>query len=86
MVGAGMIGIQGATLTHHLTLAQLVASLGTPFAFSPPQGYVLFLDEVSDRVVVRDGLELHARLVRVPGLDLDLPGGNLEVEAEGPGS
>ena len=44
------------------------------------------LDEVADRVVVRDGLELHARLVRVPGLDLDLPGGNLEVEAEGPGS
>jgi muramoyltetrapeptide carboxypeptidase len=31
------------------TLAQLVASLGTPFAFAPPQGYVLFLDEVNER-------------------------------------
>ncbi len=31
------------------TLTQLVASLGTPFAFSPPDGHVLFLDEVSER-------------------------------------
>lgn len=31
------------------TLTQLLASLGTPFAFSPPQGYVLFLDEVGER-------------------------------------
>jgi muramoyltetrapeptide carboxypeptidase len=31
------------------TLAQLVASLGTPFAFQPPQGHVLFLDEVNER-------------------------------------
>ena len=31
------------------TLAQLVASLGTPFAFSPPPGHVLFLEEVNER-------------------------------------
>ncbi len=31
------------------TLTQLLASLGTPFAFSPPQGHVLFLDEVGER-------------------------------------
>jgi muramoyltetrapeptide carboxypeptidase len=31
------------------TLTQLVASLGTPFAFAPPEGYVLFLDEVGER-------------------------------------
>jgi muramoyltetrapeptide carboxypeptidase len=31
------------------TLTQLVASLGTPFAFAPPQGYVLFVDEVAER-------------------------------------
>jgi muramoyltetrapeptide carboxypeptidase len=31
------------------TLTQLVASLGTPFAFSPPGGHVLFLDEVGER-------------------------------------
>jgi muramoyltetrapeptide carboxypeptidase len=31
------------------TLTQLLASLGTPFAFEPPAGYVLFLDEVRER-------------------------------------
>ena len=31
------------------TLTQLLASLGTPFAFAPPPGYVLFLDEVGER-------------------------------------
>jgi len=31
------------------TLTQLLASLATPFAFDPPQSYVLFLDEVRER-------------------------------------
>jgi muramoyltetrapeptide carboxypeptidase len=31
------------------TLTQLVSSLGTPFAFDPPAGHVLFLDEVGER-------------------------------------
>jgi len=31
------------------TLAQLVASLGTPYAFTPPKGHVLFLEDVSER-------------------------------------
>jgi muramoyltetrapeptide carboxypeptidase len=31
------------------TLTQLLASLCTPFAFDPPAGYVLFLDEVGER-------------------------------------
>jgi muramoyltetrapeptide carboxypeptidase len=31
------------------TLTQLLASLGTPFAFDPPRGYVLFIDEVGER-------------------------------------
>ena len=31
------------------TLTQLLASLGTPFAFDPPQGHVLFLEEVGER-------------------------------------
>jgi muramoyltetrapeptide carboxypeptidase len=31
------------------TLTQLLASLGTPFAFAPPAGHVLFLDEVGER-------------------------------------
>ena len=31
------------------TLTQLLASLSTPFAFAPPAGYVLFLDDVGER-------------------------------------
>ena len=31
------------------TLTQLLASLSTPYAFDPPAGYVLFLDEVGER-------------------------------------
>lgn len=31
------------------TLTQLVASLGTPFAFDPPSGFVLLLDEIGER-------------------------------------
>lgn len=31
------------------TLTQLVSSLGTPFAFAPPPGHVLFLDEINER-------------------------------------
>ena len=31
------------------TLTQLLASLATPFAFAPPPGYVLFLEEVGER-------------------------------------
>jgi muramoyltetrapeptide carboxypeptidase len=31
------------------TITQLVASLGTPFAFDPPRGCVLFLEEVNER-------------------------------------
>jgi muramoyltetrapeptide carboxypeptidase len=31
------------------TLTQMVGSLGTPFAFDPPPGHVLFIDEVAER-------------------------------------
>lgn len=31
------------------TLTQLVASLGTPYAFAPPDGSVLFLEDVNER-------------------------------------
>jgi muramoyltetrapeptide carboxypeptidase len=31
------------------TITQLLSSLGTPFAFDPPDGCVLFLDEVAER-------------------------------------
>jgi muramoyltetrapeptide carboxypeptidase len=31
------------------TLTQLTASLGTPYAFDPPRGHILFVDEVAER-------------------------------------
>jgi muramoyltetrapeptide carboxypeptidase len=31
------------------TVTQLLASLGTPYAFDPPRGYVLIVDEVGER-------------------------------------
>ena len=31
------------------TLSQLVSSLGTPFAFTPSTGYVLFIDEIGEK-------------------------------------
>ena len=31
------------------TVTQLLASLGTPWAFAPPPGYILFFDEVRER-------------------------------------
>jgi muramoyltetrapeptide carboxypeptidase len=31
------------------TLTQLLASLGTPYAFDPPAGHILFVDEVAER-------------------------------------
>lgn len=31
------------------TVTQVLASLGTPYAFDPPAGYVLFFDEVAER-------------------------------------
>jgi muramoyltetrapeptide carboxypeptidase len=31
------------------TLTQLVASLATPYAFDPPRGYVLFIEDVAER-------------------------------------
>jgi len=31
------------------TLVQLLASLGTPYAFDPPNGHILFLEDVGER-------------------------------------
>jgi muramoyltetrapeptide carboxypeptidase len=43
------------------TLTQLLASLGTPFAFSPPDGYVLLIDEVGERPYRLDRMITQAR-------------------------
>lgn len=47
------------------TLAQLVASLGTPYAFNPPQGHVLFLEDVGERPYRLDRMLTQLRLAGV---------------------
>ena len=52
LMGPGLESIRTGEAAGPLlggTLTQLLASLGTPFAFAPPAGYVLFLDEVGER-------------------------------------
>lgn len=44
------------------TLTQLLASFGTPHAFDPPPGYVLFLDEVNERPYRVDRMLVQLRL------------------------
>ena len=47
------------------TLTQVLASIGTPFAFAPPRGFVLFLDEVGERPYRLDRQVLQLRQTRV---------------------
>lgn len=47
------------------TITQLAASLGTPFAFDPPAGSVLFLEEVAERPYRIDRLITQLRLAGV---------------------
>jgi muramoyltetrapeptide carboxypeptidase len=44
------------------TLTQLTASLGTPYAFDPPAGHVLFIDEVGERPFRIDRMLTQLRL------------------------
>jgi muramoyltetrapeptide carboxypeptidase len=50
------------------TVAQLVASLGTPYAFAPPAGHVLFLEDVSERPYRLDRMVTQLRFAGI--LDL----------------
>jgi muramoyltetrapeptide carboxypeptidase len=49
------------------TVTQLAASLGTPYAFDPPAGCILFLDEVGERPYRLDRLMTQLRLSGVLG-------------------
>jgi muramoyltetrapeptide carboxypeptidase len=52
LVAAGVETIRGGEAAGVLvggTITQLLSSLGTPFAFAPASGSVLFLDEVGER-------------------------------------
>ena len=44
------------------TMTQLAASLGTPFAFNPPDGCILFLEDVNERPYKIDRLLMQLRL------------------------
>jgi muramoyltetrapeptide carboxypeptidase len=43
------------------TLTQLLASIGTPFAFDPPAGHVLFIEEVGERPYRLDRMVVQLR-------------------------
>lgn len=47
------------------TLTQLAASLGTPYAFDPPAGCVLFIDEVAERPYRIDRMLTQLRLAGI---------------------
>ena len=47
------------------TLTQLAASLGTPYAFDPPAGHILFIDEVAERPYRIDRLLTQLRLAGI---------------------
>jgi muramoyltetrapeptide carboxypeptidase len=55
-------GGEAAGLLVGGTLTQLTASLGTPYAFDPPQGCILFLDEVGERPYRIDRMLTQLRL------------------------
>ncbi len=73
------------------TLAQLTASLGTPYAFDPPMGHVLFLEDVGERPFRLDRMVTQLRLAGVLDrasaimlgefIDCDEPGGTLAAKA-----
>jgi len=68
------------------TLTQLVASLGTPYAFDPPEGAILFIEDVNERPYRIDRMLTQLRLSGVVGRargvvfgemrECDEPGGN----------
>ena len=49
------------------TLTQLVASLGTPYAFDPPEGHVLFIEDVNERPYKLDRMLTQLKLSGVLG-------------------
>jgi muramoyltetrapeptide carboxypeptidase len=85
----GIEVVRGGEATGMLiggTLTQLVASLGTPYAFNPPAGCILFIDEVGERPFRIDRMLTQLRLSGILGRvaavmfnelpKCDEPGGN----------
>jgi muramoyltetrapeptide carboxypeptidase len=59
-------GVAGGPLLGG-TLTQLAASLGTPYAFAPPEGFVLLVDEVGERPYRLDRMLTQLALAGVLG-------------------
>jgi muramoyltetrapeptide carboxypeptidase len=49
------------------TLTQLLSSVGTPYAFDPPPGHILFIDEVAERPYRIDRMLTQLRLTGLLG-------------------
>jgi muramoyltetrapeptide carboxypeptidase len=67
---AGLTVVRGGGATGPLyggTLTQLLASLGTPYAFDPPAGCVLFLEDVNERPYRLDRMLTQLRLSGIAG-------------------
>jgi len=47
------------------TLSMLTASLGTPYAFDPPDGFILYLDDVSERPFRIDRMLTQLKFARI---------------------
>jgi muramoyltetrapeptide carboxypeptidase len=90
MTAPGLETLRRGDVTGRLyggTVTQLLASLGTPYAFNPPQGYVLFFDEVGERPYRLDRMVTQLRqtglLARAAAIVIgelprcDEPGGSL---------
>lgn len=61
----GLVALAGGEAEGTLvggTLTQLVASLGTPYAFDPPDGCILFLEDVNERPYKIDRMLTQLRL------------------------
>jgi muramoyltetrapeptide carboxypeptidase len=66
----GLMALRDGEATGPLfggTIANLVASLGTPYAFDPPEGCVLFLEDVNERPFRIDRMLTQLRLSGVLG-------------------
>jgi muramoyltetrapeptide carboxypeptidase len=64
----GLVVIRGGEAVGPLfggTITQLAASLGTPYAFDPPAGCVLFLEDVNERPYRLDRLLTQLRLAGI---------------------
>lgn len=64
----GVSAVRGGGATGPLyggTLTQLAASLGTPFAFDPPAGSILFIEDVNERPYRLDRMLTQLRLAGV---------------------